>query len=109
MAVQKKKVTESCRDIRVAMDGGFAAQIESGGLSPSTELTIYQEHNRKRIKLGTIPVVSKANPEGLPSYEGAELSLVIHGATQKATGRQLASLTGKINGAPVSATLGCEN
>jgi hypothetical protein len=104
---ERKHVMESCKDIRVAMDGGYSAVVESGGLNPSTQITIYQEHNRKKVKIDKIPVEVESNHEGLSTYVGEKLKLVFHKKTQSSTGRQIASLQGEVKGEKVSATLTC--
>ncbi len=103
----RKHVMESCKDVRVAMDGGYSAVVESGGLNPSTQITIYQEHNRRRIKVDKIPVEIEANHEGLRTFVGQNLKLELHKQTQSSTGRQIASLQGEVKGEKVSATLSC--
>src|SRR5579862_2620214 len=93
---ERKHVMESCKDVRVAMDGGYSAVVESGGLNPSTQITIYQEYNRKRIKVDKIPVEIEANHEGLRTFVGQNLKLELHKQTQSSTGRQIASLQGEV-------------
>ena len=104
---ERKHVMESCKDVRVAMDGGYSAVVESGGLNPSTQITIYQEHNRKRVKVDKMVVELEPNSEGLTNYVGHKLKLVLHKKTQSSTGRQIASLQGEVKGEKVSATLSC--
>jgi hypothetical protein len=103
----RKHVMESCNDLRIAMDGGYSAVVESGGLNPSTQITIYQEHNRKRIRIDKVPVDFQPNGEGQSTYVGEKLKLVVHNKKQSSTGRQLASLQGEVKGEKVSATLSC--
>jgi len=103
----RKHVTESCSDVRIAMDGAYSAIVESGGLNPSSQITIYQEFNRKRIKVDKIPVNLQPNNEGQSTYSGERLKLVLHNKTQPSTGRQIASLQGEVRGEKVSATLSC--
>jgi len=107
LVADRKHVTESCKDVRVAMDGGYSAIVESGGLNPSTQITIYQVYNRKRVKIDKVPVEVKPNPEGLTTYVGDGLKLVLHKKVQSSTGRQIASLQGEVRGEKVSATLSC--
>ncbi len=104
---ERKHVIESCKDVRVAMDGGYSAIVESGGLNPATQITIYQEHNRRRVKVDKVPVEIQANHEGLSTYVGEKLKLVFHKKVQASTGRQIASLQGEVKGEKVSATLTC--
>ncbi len=102
---------ESCRDLRIAMDGSYSAVVESGGLTPSIELTIYQEHNRKRIKLDRVEVEYKqeGDEKGKEIYYNDHLKLVVTDKTQSSTGRNIASLQGEVRGEKVSATLSCAN
>ncbi len=100
----RKHVVASCRDIRVAMDGGFSAVVESGGLTATSELTIYQEHNRKRIKVEKVPVVVQRTG----SYVGDGLKLEVL-KRSPASGKTMASLEGEIRGERVSATLNCSD
>ena len=72
-----------------------------------SELTIYQEHNRKRIKVDKVPV-ELANGESA-TYVGERVKLVILNKTQPSTGRNIASLQGEVGGEKVSATLSCAN
>jgi hypothetical protein len=104
---ERKHVMESCKDVRVAMDGAYSAVVESGGLNPSSQITIYQEHNRKRVKIDKMVVEVEPNGEGFNSYVGDKLKLVLHKKMQSSTGRQIASLQGEVQGEKVSATLSC--
>jgi hypothetical protein len=108
---KRKHVMESCRDLRIAMDGSYSAVVESGGLTPSIELTIYQEHNRKRIKLDRVEVEYKqeGDEKGKEIYYNDHLKLVVTDKTQSSTGRNIASLQGEVRGEKVSATLSCAN
>jgi hypothetical protein len=108
IVVKRKKVAANCSDLRVAMDGGYTAVLRTGGISPSTDLTIYKLRNRKKVRLGTVPVMAELTKEGLPFYEGDGVRLLISKNAQGKTGRHLASLDGEMNGEKVSATLSCE-
>jgi len=105
----RKHVMESCKDVRIAMDGGFSAVVESGGLNPTTQMTVFQEHNRRKIKVDKFDVNPQPNTEGQYSYLGAKLKLVVHNKVQPSTGRQIASLQGEVKGEKVSATLSCNH
>ncbi len=106
----RKHSTVSCRDLRIAMDGSYSAVVETGGLTASTELTIYQEHNRRRVKVDKVPVSIKTGSQtDHATYVGERVKLVILNKTQPSTGRNIASLQGEVGGEKVSATLSCAN
>ena len=106
----RKHAMVSCKDLRIAMDGSYSAVVETGGLTASTELTIYQEYNRKRVKVDkmTVEIKSSGHDENA-TYVGERVKLVILNKTQPSTGRNIASLQGEVRGEKVSATLSCAN
>jgi hypothetical protein len=106
----RKHAMVSCKDLRIAMDGSYFAVVETGGLTASTELTIYEEHNRKRVKVEKIPVeVKPSGRDTNATYVGERVKLVILNKVQPSTGRNIASLQGEVRGEKVSATLSCAN
>jgi hypothetical protein len=106
----RKHAMVSCKDLRIAMDGSYSAVVETGGLTATTELTIYQEHNRRRVKVDKVPVAVKVSGgDETATYVGERVKLVILNKTQPSTGRNIASLQGEVRGERVSATLSCAN
>jgi hypothetical protein len=56
MAIDHSRQTLMCQDERLYMDGVYAAKIQTGGLTPHTDLTFYKIKNLKNVLLSTQPV-----------------------------------------------------
>jgi hypothetical protein len=75
---EKMRVTETCRDSRLFMDGGIDVRIESGGLNYHHAVSFFRHHYKKDDLLGSIDVDHEdSSPQGPTMYSGPHMKLTI--------------------------------
>src|SRR5580698_8202865 len=53
IVAEHMKTVTLCKDIRIGMDGGIDASIESGGLTSRISVSLFSDHYKTRNKLQT--------------------------------------------------------
>jgi hypothetical protein len=110
IVAEQMKVVTVCKDVRVGMDGGIGAAIESGGLTPHMSVSLFIEHYRGHDKLKTV-AVNRSLSQSLKhdvftSPEAPEFKLVVANNTNS-KGRFPASLEANVDGKKVAIKLAC--
>jgi hypothetical protein len=66
LGIDHSRKTRECHDVRLYMDGSFDAKVETGGLTPHTDITLYRLVNMKNIKIDREPAsVERRKIDGL--------------------------------------------
>jgi hypothetical protein len=107
--LDRMRVITTCRDVRIGMDGGIGAAIETGGIVPRFSVSLFLEHYKSHNKLKTLDVQqapSVAHSDVFVATDAPGFKFVID-KSKNANGRFPASLEATVEGKQVAVRLVC--
>ena len=110
LAVDKMKVVTVCKDVRIAMDGGYSAAILAGGIRHRTVVQVYKLHAMKRVSLGAVEVLPQSvYINGVPTeiFRASDLKLMIRDQSEPPVRGRPATLWAQVGNEKISAQMGC--